>query len=726
MLVAMTVCSFAGCVSVAAQTGPTSSDLLEDHPEKLVPKKERTAEDQDRILAETLFTHGRMLLQRDQSAEALARFERAFRYDPAPVIAQEIVRLASELNRHAEAVRYAVASARLLPPTPELAVRLAAIVAGQEDYATAIQLLDRALQPGPAALAGVNAVLVRAELMRLHLLAEQPEPAASAADIVWNALSDPARAGLSENDHRKVAEQKQRLKPLIAESFLRVHRHADAEKVFRSMDQDRPNAAVLAWQLARIAADQKNWKSAREQLTKYFDEQATAAGFEPYELLTRMIQAEQPDESRARQEIIAALRKLRELDVKNNPLAYFLAGRLMEAEDWGAAAKLYEELLERQPTTTAFRDLAQIYRHQKNSAALLNVIRRAVDQGGSRELLGTEGALIAKDEALLGQLLNLAKQPVSGESTPSVSALVGTALLAMEARQVDTVRELYRHAVAIPDADLVKIREPLGLAALIAGQQDLAAEIFEQAIAANPPKDKLAAYYYYLSGARELAGDTTRGLAAAEKCAELNRESVTFQMRPAWVLYHARKLAQAEARYREVIEQFDRKFQSDEIRDQVRQARMILSNICVMQKQLPAAEEWLEQVLDEFPEDIGARNDLGYLWADQGKRLPRALQMIEQAVAADVDNAAYRDSLGWVYYRLGRFHDAVRELERAAAAQPDGVIFDHLGDAYWKVDDRQQALKAWKQGVELLTDAHEEQQRGALAEKIKQHSPPNP
>ncbi len=77
-------------------------------------------------------------------------------------------------------------------------------------------------------------------------------------------------------------------------------------------------------------------------------------------------------------------------------------------------------------------------------------------------------------------------------------------------------------------------------------------------------------------------------------------------------------------------------------------------------------------------------NDLGYLWADENRHLSRAMKMIRKAVEAEPDNGAYRDSLGWVLYRLGRYEEAIAELEKAAERQPDGVIFDHLGDAYRK------------------------------------------
>ena len=71
--------------------------------------------------------------------------------------------------------------------------------------------------------------------------------------------------------------------------------------------------------------------------------------------------------------------------------------------------------------------------------------------------------------------------------------------------------------------------------------------------------------------------------------------------------------------------------------------------------------------------------------------------MIAAAVAAEPENRAYRDSLGWVFYRLGRFPEAVAELEKAVdEKQPDGTVLDHLGDAYEKLGRRKQAVAAWQ------------------------------
>src|SRR6185295_2325210 len=116
------------------------------------------------------------------------------------------------------------------------------------------------------------------------------------------------------------------------------------------------------------------------------------------------------------------------------------------------------------------------------------------------------------------------------------------------------------------------------------------------------------------------------------------------------------------------------------------EARITLSNLFAIKKEYAQAEEFLEQVLDEFPEHVGAMNDLGYLWIDQHKHLNRGLALIRRAIQAEPDNKAYLDSLGWAYYHLGQYQAAVEVLEKSAAGDdPGGVVLDHLADAQYRL-----------------------------------------
>ena len=89
-----------------AKPGPL---VLDDPLEPLVPKEAPNPQQRDRLDALAMFSAGRLLEQQDRHAEALRLYERAFRYDPqSAAVVRAIVPLAYQLQRHAEAVRYAL------------------------------------------------------------------------------------------------------------------------------------------------------------------------------------------------------------------------------------------------------------------------------------------------------------------------------------------------------------------------------------------------------------------------------------------------------------------------------------------------------------------------------------------------------------------------------------------------------------------------------------------
>src|SRR5262249_32941359 len=138
----------------------------------------------------------------------------------------------------------------------------------------------------------------------------------------------------------------------------------------------------------------------------------------------------------------------------------------------------------------------------------------------------------------------------------------------------------------------------------------------------------------------------------------------------------------------------------------------------------PEAEEELRLTLQADPEDAGANNDLGYLWADQGKNLAEAEAMIRRAIASDLQkrsakgdlpaasrNAAFIDSLGWVLYRQGHLDEARQELEQAIAlaeGKRDPVVADHLAEVYFQLGRREDARRWWRRA---LAEYQEERSR---------------
>ncbi|KAF0676468.1 tetratricopeptide repeat protein [Profundibacterium mesophilum] len=96
-------------------------------------------------------------------------------------------------------------------------------------------------------------------------------------------------------------------------------------------------------------------------------------------------------------------------------------------------------------------------------------------------------------------------------------------------------------------------------------------------------------------------------------------------------------------------------------------------------------------------------NYLGYSYVERGEKLDTALSMIEQAVAEMPDSGYITDSLGWVFYRLGRYQDAVEPMERAVELMPvDPVVNDHLGDVYWAVGRKLEARFQWSRALSFV------------------------
>ena len=185
--------------------------------------------------------------------------------------------------------------------------------------------------------------------------------------------------------------------------------------------------------------------------------------------------------------------------------------------------------------------------------------------------------------------------------------------------------------------------------------------------------------------------------------------------------YHAGRHEEAYDKYAKLIAEFDDDHSSTQRRETLRDARFVLSNISVIREDFAVAEEWLEQVLDEFPADVGALNDLGYLYADQNKHLNRSLKMVQYASVTEPENVAYLDSVGWALHKLGRHNDALTYLVKASGREnPDGVILDHLGEVYWKLGQHDQAREVWRRAVAAFEQGENELLRDKVSSKLDQ------
>ena len=106
--------------------------------------------------------------------------------------------------------------------------------------------------------------------------------------------------------------------------------------------------------------------------------------------------------------------------------------------------------------------------------------------------------------------------------------------------------------------------------------------------------------------------------------------------------------------------------------------------------------------LELAPSNDRVLNHFGYSLAVRNIELERAEEMILSALEVRPKSAAYLDSLGWVYFQMGRYEEAERYLIEADLITPDQFeIIDHIGDLLWVTDRKEDAREKWRRALEL-------------------------
>ena len=224
------------------------------------------------------------------------------------------------------------------------------------------------------------------------------------------------------------------------------------------------------------------------------------------------------------------------------------------------------------------------------------------------------------------------------------------------------------------------------------GQFQRAEQLCRQGLRKNDERTKLD-FNYHLARALMHQDQEKEALALAKEVAGLH-ESVLNPMLYVDVLswFGQHDAAQAEART--VLSNFP-KLEAE------RDIRLRLAALAEYRSDNAAAEGHLLRVLELAPKDVMAHNNLGYFWAEQNRRLADAERVCRFAVDnkdSPDEEATYRDSLGWVYFRQGRLIAAQEQIERAlslAGGKIDGVLWEHYGDIHAARGKHDRAIVAW-------------------------------
>jgi tetratricopeptide (TPR) repeat protein len=133
-------------------------------------------------------------------------------------------------------------------------------------------------------------------------------------------------------------------------------------------------------------------------------------------------------------------------------------------------------------------------------------------------------------------------------------------------------------------------------------------------------------------------------------------------------------------------------------------AKLTLATAQQMAGEFAAAEGTLREILKQTPGNPIALNNLGYFLLERNERFPEALDLIQKAIAIEPDNPSYLDSLGWAYFKLGKYAEAEKHLlEAARLAGESSTIQEHVGDVYQKQGKLPAAKAAWEKALNLAS-----------------------
>ncbi|MFZ4763646.1 MAG: tetratricopeptide repeat protein [Roseimicrobium sp.] len=151
--------------------------------------------------------------------------------------------------------------------------------------------------------------------------------------------------------------------------------------------------------------------------------------------------------------------------------------------------------------------------------------------------------------------------------------------------------------------------------------------------------------------------------------------------------------------------------------------------------QFTEAAQQLQKSIDlTKPEDLASSesppraartmNYLGYMWLDRGEHLDRAETLIRKANELAPANAAFIDSLGWLFFKQGKYREALASLlesekllrqEQPEPEPGDAEILDHIAQTYEKLGRKDDAMAYWKRVLEVKPEIEAIRERAEKA-----------
>lgn len=528
------------------------------------------------------------------------------------------------------------------------------------------------------------------------------------ARIYARLIGDAQANRVNEEMLKKAIEQYSKITlddPKDSDSWLMLGRlykigqnSVDAEKAYKKVLDLDPNSEDALTGLAMVYSDLGDNKNAADVLKRLADKnpsgRSLAALASTYEQMREYGLAAE------------ALKKAIELSPASaGELKHSLAQDLMLADRLDESLALYQQLVAEDPKDVQSQlRISQIYRQKRDFAKAREASdkARALDPNSIEirynevNLLEGEGRTADAIAAMKDILATTAKKIYNPAERGNRAALLERlGFMYRSNEQFGPAVETFRQLAEV-DPDLGARASAQIIETYRVAHDYKRAEQEAAAAVAKYPTDRMLRTVQ-----ASLFADLGRTDAAV---AEINKALAEKKDRETYLTLA--QVYEKAKRYQDMARAIDEAEQLSQSKDEKETVYFLRGAMYEKLKQYDKAEQEFRRVLEMNPDNASAMNYLGYMFADRNERLPEALQLIQGALDREPGNGAYLDSLGWVFFRMGKLDEAEQNLKLALEKiSKDPTIHDHLGDVYARQGKLKEAVGQWEMSLKAYESA---------------------
>ncbi len=467
----------------------------------------------------------------------------------------------------------------------------------------------------------------------------------------------------------------------LASLYFRQRLFKEAYQLRHNIDNPDAEFSLLMGELAKVHGDDST-------ALEYF---RTAAEKEPdnfsahKSLASHYLNNNQPDSAQPHLEEMV---KLNPMDVQ----AASALGQLLTTQgQYDSAAVLFNRVLDIYPNHKgASAGLAAIFQETDQPEKALEIYNRVIQEYPEDILfysmkINTELSLGMTDEALQTGMHVLSMEPDNRQFLLSVV-------------QLQIARENFTEAESLLREYLDHKPEDNGVKLLLGriytfDEKFSAAKSILQSIVAE--EDTLGEAYLLLASNYLRQGKVDSSIATLQEAIPKVEQKDVMYHQIGNIYNSRRQHLQAMQYYRKAVE-----LNPDDPGHRIALAEVLDSN-----GDFKEAESTLKNLIEQYPDNATALNNLAYMYINEDKNLDDAEKYLERALEIEPQNGAFLDSYGWLMFKKGKTEKAISYIQSAIdmiGADPE--LFDHMGDIYRHLGEFEKSQEYYSRALELVPD----------------------